>query len=162
EPVVERLEDDRDDDQADHHRPGAKLTGPDPPADRLDHLTGGTRRSGQPRVPLNGGRTHLRPGGPRWRRAHCPASRPPVVARSPRSARACRRDTALSDAPVMAWTICSWVAVAMSKSPALRPNRNTTTRSATAFTSARLWLIRTTPRPRSRSRSIRSNTWAVC
>ena len=35
-------------------------------------------------------------------------------------------------------------------------------RSATSKTSTRLWLITTTPSPRSRRRRIRSSTWAVC
>ena len=47
------------------------------------------------------------------------------------------------------------------KSPAVRPRRSTTIRSATSKTSARLWLITTTPSPRSRRRLISSSTWAV-
>ena len=47
------------------------------------------------------------------------------------------------------------------KTPLLRPSRSTTTRSATAMTSAMLWLMRITPRPRSRSRSTRLSTSAV-
>ena len=43
-----------------------------------------------------------------------------------------------------------------------RPRRSTTMRSATSKTSTRLWLITTTPSPRSRSRRIRSSTCAVC
>ena len=46
-------------------------------------------------------------------------------------------------------------------SPATRPSRSTTIRSATSKTSARLWLITTTPSPRSRSRWISSRTCAV-
>ena len=48
------------------------------------------------------------------------------------------------------------------RSPLLRPSRSTTMRSATARTSSMLWLIMMTPSPRSRTRSIRSSTSAVC
>ena len=48
------------------------------------------------------------------------------------------------------------------KTPLLRPRRRTTMRSATARTSSMLWLIMMTPRPRSRTRSIRFSTSAVC
>ncbi len=47
------------------------------------------------------------------------------------------------------------------KSPALRPRKSTTIRSATSKTSERLWLITTTASPRSFSVRIRSSTWAV-
>ena len=49
----------------------------------------------------------------------------------------------------------------VSKTPLLRPRRSTTTVSATAFTSAMLWLIMITPWPLSRSRSMRLSTSAV-
>ena len=48
------------------------------------------------------------------------------------------------------------------KTPLLRPRRRTTMRSATARTSSMLWEIRMTPSPRSRTRSIRFSTSAVC
>ena len=76
----------------------------------------------------------------------------------PRDARC---GTTLSDAPVMAATSCSVVASSTRKSAALRPSRSTTIRSATAWTSAMLWLIRITPSPVSRSRSTRLSTSAV-
>ena len=76
--------------------------------------------------------------------------------------RAARRVTALSVAPVMAEMISSCEVVLTSKTPLLRPRRSTATLSATALTSAMLWLMRITARPRSRSRSTRSRTWAVC
>ena len=44
-------------------------------------------------------------------------------------------------------------------SPRRSPRRSTTMRSATSKTSARLWLITTTPSPRSRRRLISSSTW---
>ena len=68
--------------------------------------------------------------------------------------RLARRETALSVAPVMALT-SSWLEASGVKMPLLRPSRSTTMRSATARTSSMLWLIMMTPRPRSRTRSIR-------
>ena len=56
----------------------------------------------------------------------------------------------------------SWFEASGKKMPLLRPSRSTTMRSATARTSSMLWLIMITPRPRSRTRSIRSSTSAVC
>ena len=63
--------------------------------------------------------------------------------------------------PVIAETTCSSVVCSALKSPAGRPRRRTKMRSATSKTSTRLWLITTTPRPRSRRRRISSRTWAV-
>src|SRR2546423_3578186 len=68
---------------------------------------------------------------------------------------------ASTSAPVMAATTCSRVAAFISKLPAFFPSRSTSTRSATAKTSARLWLISTTPSPRSRSLPIRPSTCSV-
>ena len=48
------------------------------------------------------------------------------------------------------------------KSPAILPRRRTKIRSAMSKTLARLWLITTTPRSRSRRRRIRSRTCPVC
>ena len=69
--------------------------------------------------------------------------------------------TTLSVAPVMAAMISSVDTSPTSKTPLLRPRRSTATRSATACTSAMLWLIMITPCPRSRSRSTRLSTSAV-
>ena len=85
-----------------------------------------------------------------------------VRGRGCRSPREWRLLTALSVAPVMAEMISSVVTSPTRNSPLLRPSRSTTTRSATAFTSSMLWLIRMTPWPRSRSRSTRLSTSAVC
>ncbi len=62
----------------------------------------------------------------------------------------------------MAATSSAVVASSTLNSAAFLPSRSTTMRSATAWTSAMLWLIRMTPRPCSRSRSMRLRTSAVC
>ena len=68
----------------------------------------------------------------------------------------------LDVAPVIAPTISSRVASRWRRrSPASRPSRRTKMRSATSKTSARLWLMTTTPSPRSRRRLTRSSTCAV-
>ena len=66
-----------------------------------------------------------------------------------------------NSAPVIAATISSWLESPISKVPATRPSRSTVTRSATWKTSARLWEMTITPRPRSLRRSINSRMWAV-
>ena len=51
-----------------------------------------------------------------------------------------------NSAPVMAETTCSGLASRTSKAATRRPKRRTMMRSATSKTSAKLWLITTTPR----------------
>src|SRR6478735_3400241 len=58
--------------------------------------------------------------------------------------------------------ISSGADVAASNEPLFRPCRSTSIRSDTARRSARLWLMMTTPRPISRSRSTSISTSAVC
>src|SRR5690606_16103637 len=65
-------------------------------------------------------------------------------------------------APVMAATTACGVTAFFSKLATRRPSRSTTMRSATSNTSARLWLITTTPRPSALSLAMRSSTWRVC
>src|SRR6478736_6634341 len=62
----------------------------------------------------------------------------------------------------MAPMISSGADVAASNDPLFRPCRSTSIRSDTARRSARLWLMITTPRPISRSRSTSISTSAVC
>src|SRR6266508_3843216 len=64
-------------------------------------------------------------------------------------------------APVIAATTSSELVCLASRTPTCRPSRSTTMVSATANTSARLWLITTTARPCSRRVRISSRTCAV-
>ena len=105
--------------------------------------------------PAARGRPRRRPGAAgRARRCSCrhrspPSSSPP----SPAGVRAAgdRADDLLARS----------VSLRVERRRASRPRRSTTMRSATSKTSTRLWLITTTPRPRSRRRWIRSSTCAV-
>src|SRR3954454_4448482 len=64
-------------------------------------------------------------------------------------------------APVMAPTTSSIVTSPRRKRATRVPRRRTSMRSATSKTSGMLWLMRTTARPCSRTRTMRSSTWRV-
>src|SRR5262249_10188710 len=66
-----------------------------------------------------------------------------------------------NSAPVIAATTCSRFTLRTSRLATRRPRYRTTMRSQTSNTSARLWLMTTTPRPCERSVLIRSSTWRV-
>ena len=84
-------------------------------------------------------------------RAHAAAPRRSPFASPPSAGTGDRRDDVL-----LRWSASR---VEAARRP---PRRSTKMRSATSNTSARLWLITTTPRPRSRRRLISSSTCAVC
>ena len=73
-----------------------------------------------------------------------------------------RAHAIIPTAPVMAPTTAWWLDTSASNSPALRPSRRMTTRSATWNTSARLCETSSTPSPRSLRRSTSSSTCCVC
>ena len=89
--------------------------------------------------------------------AAVPAGRAPLIRSFALPSGRCRSEPT----PVIAETTCSSVVASALKSPAGRPRRSTKIRSATSKTSTRLWLITTTPSPRSRRRWIRSSTCLV-
>uniref|UniRef100_J1RUT9 Dehydrogenase n=1 Tax=Streptomyces auratus AGR0001 TaxID=1160718 RepID=J1RUT9_9ACTN len=165
EAAVLELEDDRDDDQADDDRQRAQLTTAHP-ALEVAEIAGEALLTDE-QTGVDGGRLGGVGGGCLRRRLLLAGWLLGEVTHAPTSfftwsVRALRRVTALSEAPVIAAMISSWEVPSTSKTPLLRPSRSTATRSATACTSAMLWLMRMTPRPRSRSRSTRSRTCAVC
>src|SRR6185312_6574479 len=145
------LEDDRDQDQAEDHPDRGKVT--------LHHASQLLARVDFFGFLLRVAR--LRRGRGR-RGAHAfPPSKSSSTASALSSAISARAP-ALLPSPVIAATTCSSVTSVELKSPAERPRRRTTIRSQTSKTSARLWLITTTPRLRSRRRLISASTCLVC
>src|SRR6202012_669911 len=124
----------------------------DDPTDLLTHVEFGLFLGGRP-AGLGGRRC--------GRDAHAFSPSMPVSASTLSSATSARAP-ALLPRPVIAATTCSSVTSVEVKSPDGRPRRSTKMRSQTSKTSARLWLMTTTPRPRSFRRLISASTCLVC